>query len=85
LSLFLGKEVLIETLELEHPARAHADAVFDHKFGQALAVDEDHPLWDLGREFDSMRREGRRRYKYALRCAEADEAACERLYFRAAD
>ena len=59
--------------------------MFDHEFSQALPVDEDYPLRDPGRKFDRLRREGRRRYKHTLRSPEADEAACERLYFRATD
>jgi hypothetical protein len=46
----LSKVVLIRSLQYIRLAGGNADAVVDHEFGEALAVDEDDLLADLGHE-----------------------------------
>lgn len=84
-TLFLGKKVLINALELKHAARTDTNAVLDHKLRQALSVDEYHPLGDPSGEIGCLGREGRRGDEHTLCRPEPDEAACERLNVRPPD
>lgn len=51
------KEILVNSLEFQHPTCPNPDPVFDHEFGQAAAVDQYDALRDAGSEFLRLGRE----------------------------
>ena len=57
--LFLREEILVQPLELQHPAGPHAHTMLDHQAGEALTIDQDDALGDAGGEFHRWRRECR--------------------------
>ena len=70
----LGEEILIQTFELDCPAGADPDPMFDHQVCQALAIEQDDTLGQVLHKFARLRTERRRGHEDALRRSETDQA-----------
>lgn len=83
--LVLQKEVLVDSLEFDGPARANADFVLNHQLRQMLPVDQNDALGQPVNELLGLRCKFRGCDKNSLRRAQAYETAEERLNFRPAN
>lgn len=78
-SAFLGKEVLVETLEFDRAAKADADIMLDHQIREPFAVDEDHALCEVLCIIDRILAESRGRDENTFGRAEPNKAADKAL------
>jgi hypothetical protein len=65
-SVVLGEEVLIQTFELDCPARADSDPMLNHEVCQVLAIEQDDLLGKVPHKVPRLRAERRCGDEHAL-------------------